>query len=52
MVRRAQTIGSKDAGFLVARLGLGPNDTVLEAGVGSAGLSLYVQRPSERVAFT
>ena len=44
MVRRAQTIGSKDAGFLVARLGLGPNDTVLEAGVGSAGLSLYVQR--------
>ena len=44
MVRRAQTIGSKDAGFFIARLGLGANDTVLEAGVGSAGLSLYIQR--------
>jgi tRNA (adenine57-N1/adenine58-N1)-methyltransferase len=44
MVRRAQTIGSKDAGFLVAKLGLGPSDVVLEAGIGSAGLSLHVQR--------
>ena len=44
MVRRAQTIGSKDAGFFLARLGLGPGDTVLEAGIGSAGLSLYIAR--------
>jgi len=44
MVRRAQTIGSKDAGFIVAHLGCGPGDTVLEAGIGSAGLSLYIAR--------
>ena len=44
MTRRAQTIGSKDAGLLVARLGLGPGDAVLEAGIGSAGLSLYIAR--------
>ena len=44
MVRRAQTIGSKDAGFFLAKLGLGPNDAVLEAGIGSGGLSLYIQR--------
>ena len=44
MVRRAQTIGSKDAGFFLARLGLGPGDTVLEAGIGSAGLSMYIAR--------
>jgi len=44
MVRRAQTIGCKDAGFFLARLGLGPGDTVLEAGIGSAGLSLYIAR--------
>ena len=39
MKRRAQTIGSKDAGFFVAKLGLGANDRVLEAGIGSGGLS-------------
>ena len=44
MVRRAQTIGSKDAGFFLAHLGCGPGDTVLEAGIGSAGLSLYIAR--------
>ena len=44
MVRRAQTIGSKDAGFFLTKLGLGPNDAVLEAGIGSGGLSLYIQR--------
>jgi len=44
MKRRAQTIGSKDAGFFVAKLGLGANDRVLEAGIGSGGLSLYIQR--------
>ena len=37
MVRRAQTIGSKDAGFFIAKLGLGPGDNVLEAGIGSGG---------------
>ncbi|MEC8763980.1 MAG: hypothetical protein VXX40_02125 [Candidatus Thermoplasmatota archaeon] len=44
MVRRAQTIGSKDAGFFVTKLGLGPGDSVLEAGIGSGGLSMYIQR--------
>ena len=44
MLRRAQTIGDKDAGILVARLGIGRNDTVLEAGLGSAGLGLHITR--------
>ena len=44
MVRRAQTIGSKDAGFFMTRLGLGPGDIVLEAGIGSGGLAMYIQR--------
>ena len=44
MARRAQTIGSKDAGFFIAKLGLGPGDSVLEAGIGSGGLSMYIQR--------
>ena len=44
MVRRAQTIGSKDAGFFISKLGLGPGDSVLEAGIGSGGLSMYIQR--------
>ena len=44
MVRRAQTIGDKDAGILVARLGIGRDDTVLEAGLGSAGLALHITR--------
>ena len=44
MARRAQTIGSKDAGFFVARLGLGPGDSVLEAGLGSGGLAMHIQR--------
>ena len=44
MLRRAQTIGSKDAGFFLARLGCGPGDVVLEAGIGSAGLSMYIAR--------
>ena len=44
MLRRAQTIGDKDAGILVARLGIGRDDTVLEAGLGSAGLGLHITR--------
>jgi len=44
MLRRAQTIGSKDAGFFLARLGCGPGDVILEAGIGSAGLSMYIAR--------
>ena len=44
MVRRAQTIGSKDAGFFLTHLGCGPGDTILEAGIGSAGLSLHIAR--------
>jgi len=44
MLRRAQTISSKDAGWFTARLGIGSGDCVLEAGIGSAGLSLHLAR--------
>ena len=44
MLRRAQTISAKDAGFITSRLGIGPNDRILEAGIGSAGLSMYLAR--------
>ncbi|MBL6743396.1 MAG: hypothetical protein ISP83_03355 [Candidatus Poseidonia sp.] len=44
MLRRAQTISAKDAGFFIARLGIGSGDAVLEAGIGSAGLSLHIAR--------
>ncbi|DAC16690.1 MAG TPA: hypothetical protein D7I01_05240, partial [Candidatus Poseidoniales archaeon] len=44
MLRRAQTIGDKDAGILVSRLGIGRDDAVLEAGLGSAGLGLHIAR--------
>ena len=44
MKRRAQTISSKDAGILITRLGIGPGDIVLEAGLGSGGLSLHLAR--------
>lgn len=44
MARRAQTISSKDAGFFITRLGIGPGDVVLEAGIGSGGLSLHLAR--------
>ncbi len=44
MLRRAQTIGDKDAGIIVARLGIGRDDVVLEAGLGSAGLGLHLHR--------
>ena len=44
MLRRAQTISAKDAGFILARLGIGTGDRILEAGLGSAGLALHVAR--------
>ena len=44
MKRRAQTISAKDAGVLITRLGIGPGDTILEAGLGSGGLSLHLAR--------
>ncbi len=44
MKRRAQTISSKDAGLIVAKLGIGEGDTVLEAGLGSGGLSLHLAK--------
>lgn len=44
MARRAQTISSKDAGFIITKLGIGPGDTVLEAGLGSGGLSLHLAK--------
>ena len=44
MKRRAQTIGPKDAGVLIARHGIGADDVVLEAGLGSGGLSMHLAR--------
>ena len=44
MLRRAQTISAKDAGFFVSMLGIGSGDTILEAGLGSAGLSMHIAR--------
>ena len=44
MKRRAQIISPKDAGVVVARLGIGRDDRVLEAGLGSAGLAMHVSR--------
>jgi tRNA (adenine57-N1/adenine58-N1)-methyltransferase len=44
MKRRAQTISSKDAGVLIARHGIGADDVVLEAGLGSGGLSMHLAR--------
>ena len=44
MLRRAQTISAKDAGFFISRLGIGSGDAVLEGGIGSAGLSLHIAR--------
>ena len=44
MARRAQTISAKDAGFFITKLGIGTGDTVLEAGLGSGGLSLHLAR--------
>lgn len=44
MLRRAQTISAKDAGYFIARLGIGSGDRVLEAGLGSAGLSMHIAR--------
>jgi tRNA (adenine57-N1/adenine58-N1)-methyltransferase len=42
MVRRAQTISAKDAGMIIAKMGIGSGDSVLEAGLGSGGLSMYL----------
>jgi tRNA (adenine57-N1/adenine58-N1)-methyltransferase len=44
MKRRAQTISAKDAGLFITKLGIGGADTVLEAGLGSAGLALHLAR--------
>ncbi|RJU97001.1 MAG: hypothetical protein DWC04_06535 [Candidatus Poseidoniales archaeon] len=44
MLRRAQTISAKDAGYFIAKLGIGSGDRVLEAGLGSAGLSMHIAR--------
>ncbi|MED5272233.1 MAG: hypothetical protein VX613_05020, partial [Candidatus Thermoplasmatota archaeon] len=43
MKRRAQTIQPKDAGFLITKLGIGVKSKVLEAGLGSGGLSIQIQ---------
>jgi len=40
MVRRAQTIGIKDSGFLISWLGIGIGSRVIEGGHGSAGLAM------------
>ena len=44
MNRRAQTISPKDAGAFIAKMGIGGKDQVLEAGLGSAALSLHILR--------
>ena len=44
MKRRAQTISPKDAGMIITKLGIGPGDIVVEAGLGSGGLSLHIAR--------
>ncbi|MDP6906715.1 MAG: hypothetical protein QF440_04790 [Candidatus Thalassarchaeaceae archaeon] len=42
MKRRAQIINPKDAGFLLAWMGIGSGQNVLEAGHGSGGLALHL----------
>ncbi len=42
MKRRAQIINPKDAGFLLAWMGIGSGQSVLEAGHGSGGLALHL----------
>ena len=42
MKRRAQIINPKDAGFLIAWMGIGVGQRVLEAGHGSGGLALHL----------
>jgi|TARA_B100001996_G_scaffold314431_1_gene257031 tRNA (adenine57-N1/adenine58-N1)-methyltransferase len=42
MVRRAQTIGIKDSGFLISWMGIGVGSRVLEGGHGSAGLAMNI----------
>lgn len=44
MARRAQTISAKDAGAFITKMGIGPGDIVLEAGLGSGGLSLHLAK--------
>lgn len=44
MARRAQTVSSKDAGFFITKLGIGAGDTILEAGLGSGGLSMHLAK--------
>ncbi len=44
MARRAQVITPKDAGLLIAWMGIGQNDRVLEAGFGSGGLAMHLAR--------
>ena len=44
MKRRAQTISPKDAGIFITKLGIGAGDVILEAGLGSGGLSLHLAR--------
>ena len=42
MKRRAQIINPKDAGFLLAWMGIGSGQCILEAGHGSGGLALHL----------
>ena len=50
MLRRAQTISAKDAGYFIARLGIGAGDRILEAGLGSAGLSMHIAASQAKLA--
>ena len=42
MERRAQIIQPKDAGVLIAKMGIGSSSKVLEAGLGSAALAMQI----------
>ena len=47
--QRTQTISHKDAGYIVARTGIGKDSTVAEAGTGSAFLTLSLARVAGEV---
>lgn len=47
--QRTQTVSHKDAGYIVARTGVGHGSTVAEAGTGSAFLTLALARVADEV---
>lgn len=47
--QRTQTVSHKDAGYIIARTGIGRNSTVAEAGTGSGFLTLALGRVADEV---